>query len=34
MQLRFKAAHGIDALEQRFERASIAFADPQRASVV
>jgi hypothetical protein len=30
----FKVAHGIEALEQRFERAAIAFADPQRASVV
>jgi hypothetical protein len=30
----FKAAHGIEALEARFERAGIAFADPKRASVV
>jgi hypothetical protein len=30
----FKVTHGIEALEQHFERASIAFADPNRASVI
>jgi len=30
----FKAQHGLEALEQRFDDASRQYSDPQRASVV
>ncbi|HEX4036362.1 MAG TPA: suppressor of fused domain protein [Solirubrobacteraceae bacterium] len=30
----FKVTHGIEALEQRFDQAKIAFADPHRPSVI
>src|SRR5688572_29449233 len=33
-ELDYKRAHGLEALEQAFERASFNYLDPQRASVI